>query len=490
MKNKLFDKMRICLGIGYFCLIAPIIFSIYYSVPASDDFIYGSFVSSDNVVINALSYIRYLYHYGSCRWVVYFFQKCINPLNVYSLWHVHVGHLYGICTIIVFIVSIVFLFYSISFFAKILIDDLRIRNIATFLTIALLLSTYYYSEVYNWYTGATAYAIPLVLSLLLDVIIIRYFRLGESKINYILLFVIGIVPVTNEFLCVPVGIVYLYFYIESIRNKADGKNKIKNIIPLIYYILMGSTVVFAPGTFFRRNYYSINIPTWRLAVQAIINTLIRIKDIVIFHPLAVIILVLLFLIGIKTKGSKKHNLLGYSLVFLIGIIGAILPYCLGRGNTDTYMDVRMYYVLDYFLLISMALLIVMLGQNIALEYDIEIGKKDGFKLVFIMSLFAYLMLVPQNLYLKIPQVDIVKKSGIIRESYAFWDGILMEIENSKEDDVVIVRDKEPEWIPYFLWVGIEADNVYDQAFDSILPTDEIMVNSYYKKDSIVLHYIE
>ena len=93
-------------------------------------------------------------------------------------------------------------------------------------------------------------------------------------------------------------------------------------------------------------------------------------------------------------------------------------------------------------------------------------------------------------YLNITQIDIVKKSSLIKESYAYWDGILTEIENSDEDDVVLYRDKSPDWTKYFLYVGIEPDNVYDQSFDAITPTDEIMVNVYYKKKSITLYYTE
>ncbi len=463
---------------------------MFYSVPASDDFIYGSFVSSNNVFINALEYVKHTYFQGSCRWLIFFLQKCINPLNLYSKWHIHLGHIYGVSVIIVFAISMYVIIYSIKFIVDLLVVGEKNKEIITFLIVAVLLSTYYYSEVYNWYTGGTAYAIPFSVTMLLYVTIIKYFKLGKQKKDYIMLFVVGILPATNEFLCVPIGIIYLYYYLIDYKGFTDKHERLKNIVPLLFYIVMGSTVVFAPGTFARRDLGNITVPMWRLVMQAIINPIVRVKDIITTHPLAIILFVLIFFYGIKTRKDKSHNIIIYMIIFAIGVIGAILPYCLGKGNTNTYMDVRVYYLMDYLLLLSMCFIVLMIGQNFALKYDIKLDKITSIRWGILIMMFSYLLLVPQSLYLKIPQIDIVKKSGLIRESYAMWDGILSEIENSDEDNVVLVRDKALEWSPYFLYVGLEPDNVYDQSFDSITPIDEIMINVFYKKKSIELKYTE
>ncbi|SCZ78626.1 hypothetical protein [Pseudobutyrivibrio xylanivorans] len=479
-------KNRILMIIGYTFLILPIVFSMFFSVPASDDFIYGSFVSSDNVFINALAYIKHTYTQGSCRWLVFFLQKCINPLNP----HVHLGHKYGLSVIIVFTIAISIIIYSVRFIVGVFVEDIKSKSLISFVIMALLLSTYYYSEVYNWYTGATAYAIPFSLMMLTFVYMIKYFRYGHNKKDYIMLFVAGILPITNEFFCVPMGIVYLYFLLNDVEAKNDKNRKIKNLWPLVFYIIMGSTVVFTPGNMARRGRNEITAPMWRLAIQPIINTVIRVKDIITTHPFAVILFVILFYLGVKNKGEKIHNIKLFICLFGIGIIGAILPYSLGVGKTDTYMDVRLYYVLDYLLLLSMSLTILMMGQNFAHRHDIVIDKRTSLRWGIIIGLFSYLMLVPQHEYLKITQVDILKKSGLIRESYALWDGILSEIENSDEADVVITRDRAVEWSPYFLYVGLEPGEVYDQSFDAITPVDEIMINVYYKKNTIILNYEE
>gem|GEM_PF-6160717 len=130
----------------------------------------------------------------------------------------------------------------------------------------------------------------------------------------------------------------------------------------------------------------------------------------------------------------------------------------------------------------------MFGQNFANHFDININQSALIRWGLIIGMFSYLVLIPQYAFMKIPQVDIIKKAGLIKENYLLWDGILSEIENSDEDDVVLTREKEMDWIPYFLYVGVEPENVYDQSFDVITPIDEIMINTYYKKKSIVLHY--
>ena len=480
-------KSKLLLGVGYLFLILPIFYCMFYSVPASDDFIYGSRVSSNNIIINALAYVKHLRNNeGTCRWIVFFFQKCINPLNL----NIHLGHIYGISVMIVFVVAITIIIYSISFFVGQIVENTRDKDILTFLIAAILLSTYYYSEVYNWYTGGTAYAIPISFLLLTYVTIIRYFKHGKEMKNYILLYVFGIVPSTNEFLCVPIGIFYLIFLINDFKLNTEKKEKIKNCFPLLFYIAMGSTVVFTPGMLVRRGKNNITAPIWRLMLQAVINTIVRIKDVITMHPLAVLLLIVIFYFGVKTKGKAKHNILRWVFVLGIGTIGAILPYCLGKGFTNTYMDVRVYYLLDYLLLMSMAFLVFMFGQNFAQKYDISIDAKSAIRWKIIFLMFAYLMMVPQHDYLKVPQIDIMKNRLLIKESYILWDGILSEIENSDEDNVVITRDKAMEWSPYFLYVGLEPGNVYDQSFESITPVDEIMINVYYKKKSIVLNYSE
>ena len=53
LKNK---KREILLTIAYIIITIPMIFSMYNSVPASDDFAFGSRTISDNIFLDAIGY--------------------------------------------------------------------------------------------------------------------------------------------------------------------------------------------------------------------------------------------------------------------------------------------------------------------------------------------------------------------------------------------------------------------------------------------------
>ena len=78
---------------------------------------------------------------------------------------------------------------------------------------------------------------------------------------------------------------------------------------------------------------------------------------------------------------------------------------------------------------------------------------------------------------------------MIEESYQFWNGVITEIETSKEDDVIITREKEPMWTPYFLYIGIVDDELYNAKSEEIYASEKIMPNVYYKKDTISIKYL-
>lgn len=471
---------RFTLFIAYVLLLLPIIFSIFYAVPASDDFAFGCFVSSKNVFVNAFMYAANAYKNYSGRWLLFIIQKITCPLNL----GIHLGHMYGIIMIALFMLFTWIIKVSIENILEVIFDGNEKIKIITFLTLSLLLSTYYYVEVYNWFIGCTAYALPLSLTLLTYVYTIKYFDNHSNK-NLILLLLIGTIPATNEFCCIPLGIVYLYLFLKRYDR---FNSKVKMLVPLIYFIFMGATVVFAPGNFARQDHYSVKGSLTRSALQAVINIVTRIKDMIVFHPLAVVILLLLVFMGMMVKKKAKYNIIEVLIVMGIGIFGSIYPYCYGRGFTNTYMDNRMYYGMDYYLMISMAFLAVMIGQYLSIKFELSFDKKSIFKWSVGLLLFAYAIIVPQNNYLKIVQVDILKNKDLIKESYTLWDGILLELEQSDDSNIVINRENELEWTPYFLYSGVPNDTVYNVPSDTIYSLKQIMINVYYHKESLQIHY--
>ena len=488
MRNRKLNTKAVILGIVYAVLILPMAFSMFNSIPASDDFAFGSNTVSDNLLVNAAGYSAWNWMYHSGRWLIFFIQKIINPLNV----HVHLGRAYGIYMIVLFMLIFFMMHYSLKvIFAKV-IDRTKVSlDIVVCVVISILYTTYYYVEAFNWYVGATAYALPMGLLLLSIAYAIRFEDTAEKKF-YVGTILAGLIPATNEFFDVPIGVLYLYvaFYMYS-DNLKDRNRLINRLIPLGIFILGGISVVFAPGNFVRQAVYDIEPNVFTATKQIIIDFIFRLKDIIVYHPLAVILLFALIVFGFKSgAANERNNIVITMVVTFVVIFGMVFPYVYGRAMTTTYLDVRMQYLFDYFLLIGMSIGCIQLGRIIRTHETLQsnIFIKTGICVILILYLvFSVLM---RRGYQNIVQIGILQSTDLISESYEFWDDIISEIEASKDSDVVITRESEPTWSPYFLYMGIIEEDTYDVSKDTVYDSRLIMPNVYYGKDSIRIEYTE
>ena len=78
---------------------------------------------------------------------------------------------------------------------------------------------------------------------------------------------------------------------------------------------------------------------------------------------------------------------------------------------------------------------------------------------------------------------------MIAESYQFWNGVITEIEMNVDENVVITRKEAPIWSPYFLYMGIVEDDIYDARPEEIYANEKIMPNVYYEKNTITIRYL-
>ena len=481
-KNKSDKLLNVILGLIYILLILPMAYSMYNSVPACDDFSFGSKTISDNVLLNAIGYAAWNWKNHSGRWLTFFLQNLINPLNIQR----HMGRFYGICDIVVFLLVFAVMLYSFRIIlSKILELDAKQVKVVTFLIIAVLFTTYYYSEAYNWYIGSTAYTVPFALLLLTIAFTIRYEETLEKK-YYIGLILSGLIPATNEFMDVLIGVLYLYVVFGIFRlNLKDKKRLINRLIPLLVFVIGGISCVFAPGNFSRQDSYDVQPSALMSAKQIVIDIIVRLKDMVAHHPLAIIIFVSLVLFGIKAgKMSGKNNIIVTAILTFIVVFGAVFPYVYGRAMTTTYLDVRMQYLFDYIIIMGISIGCVRFGRLISPKCAGMLDGKRKFVVYGIFGVLSIIALIYNSNYSKIVQIDIIDKRELIAESYDYWNGIILEIENSNEYDVVITRESEPAWTPYFLYVGLVEEDVYNLPLDEIFSNDIIMPNVYYKKASI------
>lgn len=474
--------IRVLMIAVYIAMIIPMVYSMWNSVPACDDFAFGAKSISDNLLLNALGFSGFCWIDHSGRWLTYFLQTLINPMNS----HNHLGHLYGVWMIALFFLTFAIMYYSLRIIlGKILEIDGMYLDLVLFLIFAVLFTTFYYVEVFNWYIGGTAYALPLSLLMLTLVYLIRYEETGMNK-YYWGIIIAGIIPATNEIFDVPLGIMYLYILFIVFKNNLSDKKKIvKKLVPLFIFVLGGISVVFAPGNLLRQADYEVKPSAIVAAKQIVIDIIVRLKDVLLYHPLFVILMVCIFVVGIKSgKSISKNNILITMVITFISIFGSIFPYVYGRGMTTTYLDVRVQYLFDYMLFIGVAIGCFRLGRILSVKCSHMLQGRTGIIICSAMIVVAIAALSYNGGYKKIIQIDILDKKQLIADSYKYWDDIILEIENSADTDIVIERDEEPMWTPYFLYVGLVEEEIYNLPLDSVFSMDIIMPNVYYGKESI------
>ena len=485
------NKHNLIIWLLYALLIIPMCYSIFYSVPASDDFAMAlGRANSKGFFTELFSNTAFFYMKRGGTIIGFFVEMVINPLNA----HVHLGHAYGIYMIIAFLLCSAGVIYSVRTIVDYILYDVgRLQQrIAALVAIAVMFSTYYYVEAFNWFVGMIAYEMPMVMELLAFAYIIRYTRTGKKK--YLVgMIITGIIAANNTVMDVPLGLFFLYvvFYKPGF-DKSDIKGNIKKVLPLIVFMISGLVGVVAPGNFVRKSQYvdEAGPSVVRIALQVAIDIAQRIFRIIVDHPFTVLLFIILIYIGVLSNADRRKKTPSILMVLIVGIIavaGSLFPYVYARGFTTTYLDVRIEYVMDYFLELVMCTVCLLIGRRIAEKIDLIMTPQINLGIVSALILFAYVCVINNYGYLDIIQVDILKSKSIITSSYELWDGILTEIEESDEDDVVVTRDYNIKWSPYFFYSGIDDGVVYDDDPSVVYSTEHIRPNVYYQKNSIVLN---
>ncbi len=492
-------KASFIFAVLYLLLFIPNFYAIYYSVPASDDFAmslgrdaYG------NMLKEFFAAIPYYWSKRGGTIIMFLCEFIFNPLNL----HRHLGHCYGVYMIIAFTLCMAGVLYGTKRVLEYMLDAKAnlIASLATFITAVMLIENFYYVETYNWYVGMMAYAVPVACMFLTFGFIVRYANTGAKK-YYVGMIICGVIAANTTALDVPLGIFFLYIVFFKKGFKPHSKGLVKDYLPLVLYVLVGVATVLAPGNFVRQGQYAP--PSLSASLRV---TLADIKEfgmaIIKERPVTLIVLAVLVLVGFASN-SKAHKKPGNLIMFAIASVaawfGSMLPYVYGRGKTGVGLDVRIQYVLDYLIEISLCVGFFMLGQWIAffIKKDLE---KIGYVAATAVAVLGVAALIVTGRYKTTVSYDIYAKSPEIVNSYALWDGILTEIENSSEDDVVINRTQEDidkcPWNRYFLYsgmeppvyVGGEEGEIYAVPLDAFYDAKVILPNVYYKKKSIIVNY--
>lgn len=485
---------KVALIIGYIALFLPFIYAVFYSMPANDDFPLRLNWWGGNIITEGFKRLQwnYMNWFGQSGVIAILIQVWLNPLY----WFDNQGHSFGIFMVIVFslIVSGT-LWGARRLFIAISNCSNKIADIFTFLLALLLFTSYYYNDVYSWWSGVPGYSFMLMISCMAYGRIVQYLNDHRPK-DYIMMIILGTVACTSMMNCVATGLFYILFVFFI--NGKDGDTLKKKIIPLICYVVSGIITVAAPGNFKRIEFerffgHEVKDPQYiSSAIVTIERVVIRLIKTMVYKPWTIAIVVALLVLGMSQKSERtpkfKHIIIA-SVFVVIAAFGAVYPYVLGSNKTfESEFANRIYFVEDYIMFIGASLIAFRFGQWLAFKCNKYLSKK------IVLGLFAgifVLTFIGQKISpytTEFVPVDIVKRASLIKESHYFWGGILEEVKNSDEDIVEIYRD-EIDWCPYVYGCGLSSESIkWPDREDVYYCWCNEAVAKYYGKKDVLLHY--
>lgn len=481
---------RIPLAVGYLLVFASYLYSIYYSMPANDDFAWAINWWSDNRIMETLHRIDWNYNnwfsnsgvFAIVIWVLF------HPLY----WFENVGHSFGICMIVWNVIIFIGLLWGTRSVFKYMfeISSSAILDILTFIVSLLVTTSYYYSDVYNWWNGVPSYSGTMALCVITCAYILKYNAGITNKKSYAAMIILGMITCTSMMYCVAIGAFYvLYTFIIYFKNGDSIKRK---VMPLLLYIITGVLMVIAPGNYARMNgeMHVDNSISGGIFVTGyrLIN-----RFVVTLHtkPWVVALMLLIFLIGLAVGNNRKHSLIG--IVFGIVCTFAasfcalfLYVYSSNKGISDEIVP-RIYYVEDYMVFIAMAFIVFAFGawlKQIA-HIDFSIYKLGITSACLVTIAVAYILVGGH--YKSIIQVDIVNRAALIKESWEFWDDILVEIENAEPNSDVVIDRENVDWCQYCYYVGLDDIKKEKLSEEARYGNCNECASKYYGVDSIVVN---
>ncbi len=440
---------------AYLFLFKEYIYSLYYAMPANDDFALALNWWGHGHLLETFFRIKwnFMNWSGQSGPVSVFFQVFFNPLY----WFDNKGHSFGICIIIVNAIIFIGIIAAIQGILKYYfkIENQLVNSIIAFLMIAILTSGFYYNDVYNWWSGLIGYGFMFMLAIQAIKYECRYIAVGNNR-DYVCMILLGVLACTSVMCCVPVGIAYL---LVIIGNFDYFKNNILRMtLPLGAYVLAGIIVVAAPGNHTRmvaRDGGKIPIGE---SVQTCFELLWeRLNEVYYDKKWMVMMLAIILITGlfIEKKASFIRVLLGI-IGFVLACVGTILPYVHGNAKTlDSEFAPRAMYMFDYILLLAVAFLILGLGGCLAqIRIDgLAIGKIASVLIaaIFIMSS------VSEYEKEDIIQYDLHEKRAIIHESYDRWGQIFEKFSSAKPDSDIFLVEPVITWCPYVYYPGVDSE---------------------------------
>ena len=483
---KRYTKKNILI-IGFIILsllvIIPVLIYASMSVPAADDFsnaytirkywkIYPStFIAS---LVNCYDY----YFESNGFYFSIFLNMLFQPL---LRWGIGGLRIFNVIVNIAFFTATLFLFH-------IFVKEFLNKKSSSLMT-WFLYSTFVFSlinntsnfEVYTWYCVLVAYTLPLALMMCTFALFILILKRNSHLVIITSTFAFLVSGSSLNIVALNCGMILLFGIYGFIFL-----NKKKESLTVFISALVGAIInVVAPGNYIRRDYISTNydvIDSFKDAIKCTVRLLIDKCLHTSFLPVLIIIFLISYIfIEVKSDKIKFKYPIFALIVAMSGIIIVNFPVTLGyESNT---LPVRCVFIQDiatYFLLYLCMLYFIgwLKTSFIVVKFS---------KVLTCAILTGCILLIfgicrmngGYRNYTTGYMISSIVNGELVRY-VKYEEGILEEIENSEEEDVIIYRPFKMS-NPYMKEIGIESDpqNWVNKS-----------ISGYYYKDSTVIYYTE
>ena len=444
----------------------------WYSVYYLDDFNHALRIGVFHVgffeyLKASFSFAKMMYMNWQGTYFSMFLQGFLSPLNNGGLVQLR----------IVMIINAILFLSSFIFFLNELFHllnkkvGIEIRLAVIALIFIQIFSSLAYPEIFSWFSGATCYSFPL--SFLFISISLALMAEEKKKIVLLLLAILfgffamgGVLAITGMGCAFMMVLVVVPLILEK-------KLKKKLAIVFASYISFAVFAVVAPGNFLRRSYVETPINPIKAAFLSCKKILYGTES--LFKDTGIVVIVLLFIaiglfIGKQIEDKQLKKYIFTSLMMIIVPFATLFPIILGYGGYS-YFPNRCTFLLN----ISLTLYVL----NIAIMSGILLNKfllkEDSIRVTSsIIAVIAIVCLLVNGNRLEdnmaVRQMSNLA-NGRIKTFYTECNNMLMEIEKSSDDDVILERN------PY----GVENFAEFYLSQDETFGLNVDLANYYGKK---------
>ena len=407
-----------------------------YTVILGDDFTHGVRVGAFHVPFfqyfaASLRYMKEIYLDWQGTYFAMFIQAFLSPINNFGLVQLRIVM---IVNALLFFMSLFGVLWTVFDFIW---KDKKMPHIRlTVFTVILfsILDADVFTEIFFWYSGATAYSIPfslMLFSVMCFLISNNNCYTNKKRIVFqvfsaLLLFLAagGSLAVSGTG-CYVIFLLTLGFYLVSRRISVG------NIVVMAVGIIGSLINVIAPGNFARHTYSSGGGNSWRLvqsvkwAVKNVWSEIERLTKETMFG----VMIVVMVMMGIYLSKNLKNVLKEYGIisVFALGW-GYVTTFPVAFGYSGSEFPNRCCFILDVVLVLSILNFAFFAGC--CLDKRGELCANKSACAVLAVIVFTAFILSPES-------ISESKHNGAYENYYNECKAIYAYLENCPEEDVVL-----------------------------------------------------